>query len=442
MIRIFTNFLLYYLKVTAKLQIKKYHPQNIIGVTGSAGKSSTREAINSVISTEFLTLHCSHGNSETGIPLDILDIRVGNYKPIDWIRIVLTIPLRLLFNWKKYSVILLEMGIDNPKPPKNMEYLLSIIKPNIAIFTNVSGVHGQNYDLLIDSKIQGDKRIELIKDQISIEKGKLITNLPQDGIAILNKDDPRVWKFNNQCPQWISVGKNNSQSLNFIDHSFDLTTGSKFTYQFNNQDFELKFPDFLLTESYGYTLGFAIATGIALKLEPEICFANLQSNFKLPPSRMSIFPAINNSYVIDSTYNASENSMLDALNMLKNIKYSGPKIAILGDLRELGVTSKAVHQKIWQLAQKSADKVITIGPEFNSINSQGLITANQFWDSLTDLIPNNSLILVKGSQNTIFLETIVERLLQDSTEKYKLCRQSKFWQTTKSKFFAKHFQSH
>src|SRR3989344_7525274 len=137
--------ILYYLRFFARLQLRKFHPL-IIGVTGSAGKSSCVAAIECVLTGKRQIKATKQLNSETGIPLAILDIAMEDYTPADWLKAMLLAPAKILTNWKRFDTFVVEMGIDSPVPPKNMEYLLTIVQPAMGVFLNVAGAHTQNFD--------------------------------------------------------------------------------------------------------------------------------------------------------------------------------------------------------------------------------------------------------------------------------------------------------
>src|SRR3990167_7778197 len=130
---------LYYLRFLAKIALFLNRPQ-VIGITGSAGKSSTRNAVFAVLKNNFKTKMIVKGNSESGIPLGILGLAPKDYSKIDWLRMILLAPFGL-FHLLGTKYLVVEMGIDEPDPPKNMEYLLTVVKPQIAIFINVHPVH-------------------------------------------------------------------------------------------------------------------------------------------------------------------------------------------------------------------------------------------------------------------------------------------------------------
>ncbi len=175
----FSLSILYYLRFFAKLQLLKNKKMIIVGITGSAGKSSTVSVCDAALSPKFKIKTNNGTNSESGIPLSILNIKVNGYSPINWLKYCLLAPYKLLTNWQKYDIYLCEMGIDGPDSPKNMSYLLSIIKPKIGIFLNVNLVHGEFFKDI---------------DSIGLEKSKLITSLPSTGFALINNNDPIVAK--------------------------------------------------------------------------------------------------------------------------------------------------------------------------------------------------------------------------------------------------------
>jgi UDP-N-acetylmuramyl pentapeptide synthase len=178
-------FVLAYIKFFAKIQLQKIrliqkikHRQlDIVGITGSAGKSSTLFACQSVLSPHLKIKTNDGYNSESGLPLAIIGLKIKNYSFFSWLKILLLSPLKILINWQSYDVLILEMGVDSPLWPHNMDYLLSVVKPNIGIFLNVSPVHLANF-----------KNI----DQIASEKAKLIN---QSNTAIINSQDKLVKKY-------------------------------------------------------------------------------------------------------------------------------------------------------------------------------------------------------------------------------------------------------
>jgi UDP-N-acetylmuramyl pentapeptide synthase len=123
------------------------------------------------------------------------------------------------------------------------------------------------------------------------------------------------------------------------------------------------------------------------------------------------------------------------LNFLATFK--SPKIALLGDMRELGKASKKSHQEIYQKALKSADIIISVGPQtsrYFGLKAKKFLYWWQAANYLKNNLPQNATILIKGSQNTIFLEEIVKELLKNPKDSKKICRQSPYWLKIKSNF--------
>ncbi|MBU3935720.1 hypothetical protein KJ909_03545 [Patescibacteria group bacterium] len=392
-------FFLSYLRFFARLQLAKIklilHLQrknmDIIGVTGSAGKSSTVRAISTVLSPHFATKNTSESNSESGIPLNILGLSIKNYSPINWIFIFFATPFSLIFNWKIYQIYIVEMGIDSPNPPKNMDYLLSIIRPNIAVFLNVNSVHAQFFSSL---------------DQIAQEKTKLINSLPQTGYAFINLSDPLIQKYVKTKAKIIPIKK---------------------------QPFKLKkkFPPV-------YQISFNTALQIAslFQISSTQAIHSLNLHFNLPPGRSTILPGLKNNTIIDSSYNSSPTACLAMLDFLST--FPAPRLAVLGDMRELGKSSPLSHRQIYQKALKTSDTIISVGPETKKYFGPKAIKFD-FWWQASDYLqchpaPAGSTILIKGSQNTIYLEELVKSLLKNPSDSKKLCRQSPYWLKTKQNF--------
>ncbi len=180
-----------------------------------------------------------------------------------------------------------------------------------------------------------------------------------------------------------------------------------------------------------------------MSLDAATAVKNLQSNFSLPPGRASIFSGINGSTIIDSSYNSSPDATSEFLKSLSLEK--SKKIAILGDMRELGQQSEIEHTNLGQLALKSADEIITVGPLTTKyFPAHKKIHKFLYWWQAQKFLENNPLllknttVLVKGSQNTIYLEELVKYLLATPTDARSLCRQSSDWLQLKNTFRLSH----
>lgn len=390
-----SNLVLNYLKFFARIQLSKVRfiqklkkrQLDIVGITGSAGKSSTLFACQAVLSSHFKVKTNDGYNSESGLPLSIIGLKITDYNLLSWLRIILFCPIKILINWQSYDILILEMGIDSPIWPKNMDYLLSVVQPNIAIFLNVSFVHVANFKSI---------------DQIAQEKAKM-ANLAK--VAIVNNQDKLVKKY--------------TQNKNII----------------NLVPTKIKFENFYLPEIYQISFGAALSLARIFNINYNEAVKNLQTKFTLPPSRSSILDGIKNTTIIDSSYNSSPIACSELLKFLTTFKTK--KIAVLGDMRELGNSSQEEHQKIYDLAVKSADLIISVGPETKKYFGNKSHKFTYWWQAaefLKDEIKGSETILVKGSQNTIFLEELVKSILKNPKDSKKLCRQSPYWLKVKNKF--------
>ena len=342
-------------------------------------------------------------NSELGIPLNILGFKGRNYSLIDWLWVVPMALVKLLFNWEKYDVYVVEMGVDSPKRPKNMEYLLTIVRPQIGVFINALAVHSEEFNMLPGKVV----------DQIANEKGKLITSLPETGTAVLNANDKRVLRFNN---------KTKAKVIEFDKLSVNI-------------------PSQVMDGHYQEIFAGAVAVGGVFQIEKTKAINNLKKNFKLPPGRMTKISGIKGTIILDSSYNASGKPMVAALETLTKVA-RGKKIAVIGDMRELGKQAKREHEIVAREIIGKVDELVLIGPlmkkylepevlrlGFNKNKIHWYADAYQALEALeVSIVQGEETILIKGSQNTMFLEIIVEGLMKDKDMAKKLlCRRGKFW---------------
>lgn len=456
-------FVLSYLRFFAKLQLKKNKQAKIVGITGSAGKTSTQSAVLAALGKNKarLKIKINHkANSESGISLDILGLKVKDYSSLDWLRLILLAPWQLLSNWEQFDVYVIEMGIDSPLPPKNMEYLLAIIQPQIAIMLNAKAIHSENFDQFIN-ETDKDKREQAAIRLIAVEKSKLAQSLPSKGLAIINRDNQAIWEFSRQTQaEILTFGTNGGN----IDHELDLKLidwqvsldGSRFIFEINNRLkkyhsgdrlLEIKLKDLILGKHHSATLASAILLAFKLGLKKGEIKRNLEKYWTIEPGRTSLLASKNNSHLLDSSYNAS--GMLEMIELAKNLASSDQKIkrllAIVGDIRELGKEAQPIHQEVAQALADSFSEVYLVGPLMKDYalpilqdkiekNEGKIRQVKTYLDSklagedLAKKLEAGDLVLVKGSQNTIFLEKAVELLLEDEKSAKKvLCRQSQYW---------------
>ena len=433
--------LLTYFRLLAKLQLAKIQP-TIIGITGSAGKSSTMEAVAAVLTPNFSLKVGRKANSESGIPLNILDLTPRNFTLQEWLRLVVLALWQLLTNWRRYQVYVVEMGIDSPFPPKNMGYLLTILKPTIGIFTSVAPTHSEPFDPLVTATDPTTRAHELTR-LIAEEKARMIHALPTTGTAILNGDDRAVLAASLPTDATVlTFGNATTATIRCTSVRWEKAA-TRLAFSDANSSIEITITGAFLPHHFGHTFAAALCAGQALGLTLQQAAQNLETHFKLPPGRASILHGLNGSTIIDSSYNASANPTIDLLKLLKQLPFK-QKIALLGDMRELGTATQQEHERVAEAASQILDAVYLVGPlmkqfaqpifEKNKVPVQTFSSASQAATALAQALTPDTVLLVKGSQNTLLLEIAIERLLADPAQADKLlARRGAYWDKERTK---------
>jgi UDP-N-acetylmuramyl pentapeptide synthase len=289
----------------------------------------------------------------------------------------------------------------------------------------------------------------------------MIVGLPKNGLAVLNTDDENVAAFAEKTQAHVHTfggGVENQVRLVSTEQSISGTT---FTFQTHlnpiEEQFEQRkdqkiesstaftcvFPRYVLPAHFGYSLAAAVAVGHYFGITPEQSCRNLEKHYQLPPSRASLLQGINESYIIDSSYNSSAQAAADMLELLNTIA-PGRKLALLGDIRELGNVAQEEHELVAKRAAALCDEVILIGPQMKQYALpivsktktpvQWFASAQAAAAQLKKVLQPQDTLLVKGSQNTLLLEIAVELLLADpSTAEQLLCRRGAFWDQERGK---------
>jgi len=292
----------------------KRHRVQVIAVTGSVGKTSTKEAIFKTLSSKFEVYASKKSfNTVLGLSLAVLQEEESGFRSImAWLKIL----KRAFFKKKKvYRKMILEMGADKPG---DINKLVKIASPKVAVVTAVRPVHlaeGQFANL----------------EAIAKEKGTLVRYLPREGVAILNNDDEYVRRMQTPAGKF-TYGVHDTAML----MASDIKTGAKdlkFKAAYQGQTGDFSVP--VIGEFQVYVLLPAIAVGLQLGMKLGEC-AQALSNFQLPPGRMNPIAGINRSQIIDSSYNASPTTVATALDLLDQLKASR-RIAALGTMNEEAV---------------------------------------------------------------------------------------------------------
>ena len=406
------------LSVKAKNHLKKNRIQ-VIAVTGSIGKTSTKEAVYHILKKKFQIYKSSQGfNTELGISLAILHQEKSGFSSAkSWLAI-----LKKIFTDKTPETaqkIILEMGADKPGDIKK---LIRIAKPQIGIVTNVNPVHlgkGQFKDM----------------EDIKKEKNSLIRNMGSNCVAILNFDDPLVKSMETGAHK-ISYGQTEGVAVRALELD-PQSRFLKFKVAYNKETCDFQVP--VLGNFQIYSLLPAITVALKLGMDLKEC-AEALTDFQLPPGRTSPIAGYNKSTIIDGSYNASPTSMARALELLAELS-GDRKIAALGTMNELGEMEKEAHLKLGAQAAKCANILVAVGQDAVTMK-QGAIEAGMkeqdiftFFDSedaghaIKKMLQPNDLVLVKGSQNRVRMEKLVKVIMEHPEQaKVLLCRQDEAWE--------------
>ncbi len=415
----FREYITLYFWYFAHLYLVKYKVY-CIGVTGSFGKSSTVEAIYQILKDTVNVKKTTNANSEIGIPLDVFGFHTHG-DILELLKYIVILPIKYITSKKMFDVYVIEMAVDHPG---DMEYLMNKIPLDIGILVNIGKVHTENFS--------GENR----EYEIYKEKSKIITMLKPGGRGIINVDIPYARDIKGGNIIEISTKDNNLKY-----YAYDIQNTEE-GFSMKTNDISLNLPNYILTKSYAYNFLSALAVGNIFKIDKEKQRQRI-SHFKLPPSRMTLFNGIKKSKVIDSSYNASANPTIEILQTISNMNFRR-KIFVFGDMRELGQDSKKEHERVAQEAVKDIDYIVTIGemtkkyfiPKairlgFDKNNIKSFENSPQAAEFVKGIIREGDLIIVKGSQNKIFTEVVVENIIDD--DKNLICRRGKYWEEQRQK---------
>lgn len=420
----FRRWILRYLRYLTKLRLKKTRPR-VVGVTGSAGKTSAKEAMALVLSRRF-DVKKSEGNLNTdfGAALSILDQKSGYSSVWEWLQILVHATRDAFRKPHAHDFLVLEYGVDGPG---DMRQILDIVYPDVMVFLNVKNVH------------RGEGQFAN-RQAIFDEKSQACYAVPKDGWVILNRDDNFVRQLEDKLPaRVVTIGTEEGCDLRAKDIK-SSRDGLSFTLVYDEKEEEVQLPNVLGACHVSMALA-AIAVGFIHEMPWQAIEAGLEE-FTLPPGRMTPIEGKNGSLIIDSSYNASPDTMESALEVLS--LFGGRKIAALGTMNELGELAESSHLKTGKTVAKAADMLIAVGmhaPTLAEGASRGGMSASNIHvfrnsreagDFLSEILGPRDTVLAKGSQNNVRMERLVKACMKEPEQaRHLLVRQEPYWLTKK-----------
>lgn len=412
------------LALLAKGVIQKYRPL-IVMVTGSVGKTSTKDAAAAVLSARYhLRASEKSYNSEFGVPLTIIGARNPWENPAAWLRVFKDAFALMLLPSHYPKLLVLEVGADRPG---DLARILRFVKPDAVIVTRLPDV---------PVHVEAYASPQAVRDEEFAPAYALTSGSP----LVISADDPNAVTMASRLSAKITTfGFAEGSDVRLEGYSFfeeGETCGMEAVLNVKGENHTLRVPG-ALGKSQLYAPAAAIAC--ALSLDTPLALA-LQgaANYVAPAGRGRIILGKNGSLLIDDSYNASPAAVEEALLALQLLSKKGRRIAVLGDMLELGRYSAEEHERIGVFAATRVDLLVAVGTRSrataNAARKAGMAdsqvlsfdTSNEAAEVLESMVQEGDSILVKGSQS-IRTERIAERLLRNPEDRSMLVRQESEW---------------
>ena len=373
--------------LTALGDLARYHRNRfnipVIGITGSYGKTSTRALLDAALGSKFNTLSSmANFNNEIGVPMTLFQLD------------------------QSHKAAIIEMGM---RGRGQIEYLARVAEPTIGLITNI-----------------GPQHIELLGsvEEIALAKAELVEALPEHGLAVLPFDSPFFETLRSKCKcRVVTFGTKEGADYRVTQTQVSPDGGVEFSVSFGigekSQPVVLRLPG--VHNAVNASAAFAVAH--QLGVEPADIALALE-NAELPGARMRVVKTSSGATLIDDCYNAGPDSMRAALQTLLDFPSSGRRVAVLGDMKELGEFSESEHRKIGAFAGQFVELLIGVGSETRPLLNAAVQAAREVenemevhWfgsteeakDAVKAMIQENDVVLVKASRS-VGLEAVVEDL--------------------------------
>lgn len=417
----------------ARIALMRHKPK-VVAVTGNVGKTSTKDAVAAVISYSLGADNVRKSeksfNSEIGLPLAILGLENAWSSASGWLKNIKDGFLIALFGSRHGfpEWLVLEVGADHPG---DIEGVAKWLHPDIVVLTRMADVpvHVEFFDGVED----------VLREKMSLARA-----LKPGGTIVVNADDDRFMEAVRDIDAAkISYGAAKDATI-VMKESEIVYTGEPLPLPIG-QYVVLKTGEVEKKVELKFALGdhmmyaFAAAAGVAKALGIDAAVPDAFNGFKSPNGRMRMLKGVNSCAIIDDTYNSSPLACAEALKTLANMTVRGKKIAVLGDMKELGANAEKAHRDIGRSAAGVVHTLVTVGDLARSIAAGAKdagLTAERiasFDDSnaaaaaVADMARAGDVILVKGSQS-MRMERVSKALLAHPDKALELLvRQEKEW---------------
>lgn len=416
------------LTLEARAVIRKYRPK-IVLVTGSVGKTSTKDALYAALSPHaFVRKSEKSYNADIGVPLTVLGVPSGWSNPVQWLRNIVDGLILLLIRAPYPEWLIMEVGADRPG---EISRSLAWVEPLVVVATRFPAVpvHVEFYET---------------PEEVQAEELAPLSWLRPGGVAVVNADDEVVaaasvpdgvervsFGFTGSPTYKISRFKTLTDDGRSRGVSFDIAHGHERTHV-------------TLTGVVGAAHAYAAAAGVAAAASVGAPLASVAAAFETyasPPGRMRLIEGVRGSLLIDDTYNASPVAVEEALGTLALLPHKGKRVAVLGDMLELGAYSVSEHEKAGKYAAECVDLLVTVGMRARKIADgaraagmpeERILQFDRALDAaehLVGVVEAGDIVLIKGSQGMRMERATKELMAHPEDAKKQLCRQDAEWLT-------------
>jgi UDP-N-acetylmuramoyl-tripeptide--D-alanyl-D-alanine ligase len=342
-----------------------------IAIAGSNGKTTTKDMIGDVLSTQFSVLKTEGNlNNHIGVPQTLFRLQ------------------------KKHDVAVIEMGTNHPG---EMSYLCGIVKPSHGLVTNI-----------------GHEHLEFFGDLhgVANEEGVLFDELRSRGTAFVNIDDPMIARKARKFPRKVSYGLR-KQPVHVLGKFMGIDEKARCTFSVRvrgKKEFVIRLS--VPGKHLGSNALAAVAVGSAFKV-PLVRIQKSLERFTTSSKRMEVF-TVGGVTILNDTYNANPDSMIAALETLQAMRTDGKRIAVLADMLELGARAELEHRSVGSVTNTCADCLVTYGPNARFMYEASRITLKFHYDQknvlseyVAELATPGDVILVKGSRGMRMEDVVI-----------------------------------